>query len=422
MVLKCVKNPFFTHLDYKKSIKVVNSRWFYTVEYKLLPKLYYKDKIEYEETYNSRFNNENTFHFNIKIHENEAFCCITPEIFSLSNEISKLDKKIFELEKKLPQAAINQFAKKSLIDEIVQTNYIEGVHSTRKEINLILSEPVNNKIKRRFKGLVAKYQMLSKETIPLKTCEDIRKIYDELVLNEVTEDDPQNAPDGVLFRKEIAEVTTETQKVIHRGLYPEEKITNYMEQSLRILNDEEIPILIRISVFHYLFGYIHPFYDGNGRTSRFISSYLLSNNYEYLIGYRLSYTIKENLGNYYEAFRLSNDDKSRGDITPFVIMFLKIIFQSMSNLFEALYKRYENLNKYKQLLENRKEIDINVSYVLLQATLFSDIGMTKEELCEAVGICRSTLQHRLKVIDEKGYLITNKIGRENCYKLNIESL
>lgn len=392
------------------------------MEYKLLPKLYYKDKIEYEETYNSRFNNENTFHFNIKIHENEAFCCITPEIFSLSNEISKLDKKIFELEKKLPQAAINQFAKKSLIDEIVQTNYIEGVHSTRKEINLILSEPVNNKIKRRFKGLVAKYQMLSKETIPLKTCEDIRKIYDELVLNEVTEDDPQNAPDGVLFRKEIAEVTTETQKVIHRGLYPEEKITNYMEQSLRILNDEEIPILIRISVFHYLFGYIHPFYDGNGRTSRFISSYLLSNNYEYLIGYRLSYTIKENLGNYYEAFRLSNDDKSRGDITPFVIMFLKIIFQSMSNLFEALYKRYENLNKYKQLLENRKEIDINVSYVLLQATLFSDIGMTKEELCEAVGICRSTLQHRLKVIDEKGYLITNKIGRENCYKLNIESL
>lgn len=388
----------------------------------MLSKLYYKDKIEYEETYKSRFNNESTFHFNIKIHENEAFCCITPEIFNLSNEISKLDKKIFELEKKLPQAAINQFAKKSLIDEIVQTNYIEGVHSTRKEINLILSEPVNNKIKRRFKGLVAKYQMLSKETIPLKTCEDIRKIYDELVLNEVTEDDPQNAPDGILFRKEIAEVTTETQKVIHRGLYPEEKITNYMEQSLRILNDEGIPILIRISVFHYLFGYIHPFYDGNGRTSRFISSYLLSKNYEYLIGYRLSYTIKENLGNYYEAFRLSNDDKSRGDITPFVIMFLKIIFQSMSNLFEALYKRYESLNKYKQLLENRKEIDINVSYVLLQATLFSDIGITKEELCETAGISRSTLQHRLKVIDEKGYLITNKIGRENCYKLNIEVL
>lgn len=388
----------------------------------MLSKLYYKDKIEYEETYKSRFNNESTFHFNIKIHENEAFCCITPEIFNLSNEISKLDKKIFELEKKLPQAAINQFAKKSLIDEIVQTNYIEGVHSTRKEINLILSEPVNNKIRRRFKGLVAKYQMLSKETIPLKTCEDIRKIYDELVLNEVTEDDPQNAPDGILFRKEIAEVTTETQKVIHRGLYPEEKITNYMEQSLRILNDEGIPILIRISVFHYLFGYIHPFYDGNGRTSRFISSYLLSRNYEYLIGYRLSYTIKENLGNYYEAFRLSNDDKSKGDITPFVIMFLKIIFQSMSNLFEALYKRYESLNKYKQLLENRKEIDINVSYVLLQATLFSDIGITKEELCETVGISRSTLQHRLKVIDEKGYLITNKIGRENCYKLNIEAL
>ena len=58
---------------------------------------------------------------------------------------------------------------------------------------------------------------------------------------------------------------------------------------------ENIEILIRISIFHYLIGYIHPFYNGNGRLSRFVSSYLLSRDLEPLLSYRLSYTIKENI-------------------------------------------------------------------------------------------------------------------------------
>ena len=64
-------------------------------------------------------------------------------------------------------------------------------------------------------------------------------------------------------------------KVIHSGIYPEEKLNEAMTAALDFLNDDNIDILIRISAFHYLFGYIHPFYDGNGRTSRFISSHLL---------------------------------------------------------------------------------------------------------------------------------------------------
>ena len=392
------------------------------LEYKLLSSLYYKDINQYNKLYTTRFTNENTYHFNIKINDNEAFCCLDSQIFSLCDKISKADKYIYALSSQLPSAAITQFTAKSLVDEIILTNDIEGVYSTRKEINLILNDVKKRNSRKRFEGLVAKYKMLSRTEISLNNCEDIRRIYDELVLSEVVEDDPDNMPDGVIFRKEIAEVTTSTQKVIHKGLYSEEKITDYMEQSLKILNNEDIHILIRIAIFHYLFGYIHPFYDGNGRTSRFISSYLLSKNYEYIIGYRLSYTIKENISDYYEAFKICNNPKSKGDLTPFVIMFLKIINKSFENLLDALYKRKENLEKYFSIVSKIKGIDKDLSYVLLQGALFSNLGIDKKDLCNTLEISESTLSKRLKAIAKLGYLIVKKNGRVNHYSFNIDNL
>ena len=392
------------------------------LEYKLLSSLYYKDINQYNKLYTTRFTNENTYHFNIKINDNEAFCCLDSQIFSLCDKISKADKYIYALSSQLPSVAITQFAAKSLVDEIILTNDIEGVYSTRKEINFILNDVKKRNSRKRFEGLVAKYKMLSRTEISLNNCEDIRRIYDELVLSEVVEDDPDNMPDGVIFRKEIAEVTTSTQKVIHKGLYPEEKITDYMEQSLKILNNEDIHILIRIAIFHYLFGYIHPFYDGNGRTSRFISSYLLSKNYEYIIGYRLSYTIKENISDYYEAFKICNNPKSKGDLTPFVIMFLKIINKSFENLLDALYKRKENLEKYFSIVSKIKGIDKDLSYVLLQGALFSNLGINKKDLCNTLEISESTLSKRLKAIAKLGYLIVKKNGRVNHYSFNIDKL
>ena len=394
------------------------------MKYKLLSHLFYKNKDEYNALYQQRMSSESTVVLPIKIGDHNAFYCLCPEIYETSLRIMQLDKMVSVVEDELPNAALIQFANKCLIDEIKLTNDIEGVYSTRKELSAVLHEVSSKAKKKRFYGLLNKYQMLiSDNEFPLNTSTDIREIYNDLVFKEVAEDCAENIPDGEIFRKDMAEITTSTQKVIHKGAYPETKIIQLMEQALNVLNQKEIPILIRISIFHYLFGYIHPFYDGNGRTSRFISSYLLSKEFEFLIGFRLSYTIKEHIKDYYEAFKECNDEKNLGDLTPFIIMFLNIILESFENLYEALEKRKNQLSKYSEIIENsdmNEELKI-FTYVLTQASLFSNEGITKRQLGIELDISPSTVDKRLSKLRQMEMLLEEN-GKPAKYMIDLNKL
>lgn len=161
----------------------------------------------------------------------------------------------------LPSIALNQYIKTCLIDEIKMTNEIEGVYSTRKEINDILDNLKNKNKRDRLYGLVKKYELLLNENIKLNTCEDIRNLYNDLVLKEVIDDDALNEPDGQIFRANPVHVQNAIGKNIHDGLFPENLIIESMTNALNVLNNDNYDLLIRIAVFHYMFGYIHPFYD-----------------------------------------------------------------------------------------------------------------------------------------------------------------
>ncbi len=396
------------------------------MEYISLSKLFYKDKNNYDNIYQDRFKSENSIHIDFAVSGFPAFFVLDPSLYSKTVDIYKTDKRIKQLRDSLPKIAIHQFAQRCLIDEIVLTNDIEGVYSSRREINSVLTELKTKSHGKRYMGLVQKYLMLQNDDImEFKTCHDIRNLYNDLVYSEIEEDDPDNLPDGVIFRKDSTSVLSTTQKEIHRGLYPEEKIIDNMEKALDILNDEKMEFLFRVSIFHFLFGYIHPFYDGNGRTSRFISSYLLSKEFESIIAYRISYSIKENIKLYYEAFKVCNDKHNKGDLTPFIIMFIDIIRDSLHQLETALAKRCEQLDYYKaciKYLPGSIEKYGPIYYLLIQASLFSENGISTQELIDAYRSSRTTISNRLKFISEKNLIIKKTDGNVRFYSLNLETV
>lgn len=391
------------------------------MDYELLSKWYYKDKAMYKTLYANRYNSESTIKFDLKILTNDSFIFCNFEMLNLISAIRSLDKNLDNLAMKLPSIALNQFTKRCLIDEISLTNELEGVQSTRKEINDIIINKYQNETRQRLYGLVKKYQLLAGEKIQVKTCEDIRKIYDELVLNEVAFEDPSNIPDGLYFRKGPVEVQNKHLKTIHRGIAPEKSIIEYMDMSLNILNDESIDIIIRIALFHYLFGYIHPFYDGNGRTSRFISSYLLATELNPLVSYSLSYNIKKNISSYYNAFKYSNDSKNKGDLTPFVLLFLEILKKALLNLCKTLKEKISTLDNLYQVLKNKvTNKDLETLFILLQNTLFGEDGLSVYELAKILQVSVPTIRNTLK--QNTQLLKTEKEFKTLLYKLDLDVL
>ena len=193
------------------------------------------------------------------------------------------------------------------------------------------------------------------------------------------------------------------------------------------MNDAQIEPLFRIAIFHYLFGYIHPFYAGNGLLNRYISSYYLANALEPIMGYRLSYTIKENINKYYKSFKIVNDEINRGDITPFIFTYLDFIKESAINLKAGLTEKSERLNVLKKgflgnLPNGQEGKYTDLYYFLLQASLFSEIGISTKSLIENLNVSRPTLQKRLHEIDENNLLVTEIEDRNKFYKLNLDTL
>ena len=395
------------------------------MEYELLSKIFYKKPTEYESIYDARFNSEASIKLPIKIHENVGFIFNTNEITKLLVKIYKTINKINLLRTHLPNIAINSYIIKSLKDEIALTNEIEGVRSTRKEIEDAIDSIKNDK-SARFKGLVDKYfKLISNEIIPLNNCEDIRTIYDALVLPEI---EKENLPDGILFRKEPVQVVSATQKEKHRGIMPESKIIESLDLCLDFLKSDDIDSLIKISAFHYLFGYIHPFYDGNGRTSRFISSYLIKNELDILLALKLSYTVKNNINKYYKAFDVCNDRKNKGDITFFVVTFLELLSQASDDLYTKIADLNDQLNYYNNIINtlvNEKVLNDKQAkciFILCQNRLFDDTYMNMNTLTELLEKSDTTTRKILKSLESKNLLVKSRNKNQYLYSANLDSL
>jgi len=94
-----------------------------------------------------------------------------------------------------------------------------------------------------------------------------------------------------------------------------------------INQDNELPVPIKAGIAHYQYATIHPYYDGNGRTARLLTTLIL-----HLGGYDLKglYALEEyyarDLGAYYEALTVGPshnyyEGRAKADITKWVAYF-----------------------------------------------------------------------------------------------------
>lgn len=395
------------------------------MKYSPLSSIYYSNPAGYEAIYQQRFNSESTIRFEFDIHDSPAFVVVTPELTQIITNILQINGKIIALTSNLPLVALKQYQLKSLIDEIRLTNDIEGVYSTRKEIQALLDTDHSRESKR-FAGLVNSYLLLTEpKKIALSTCGDVRKIYDALVANDVLLENPDDALDGEVFRKGPVYVCSRHGEVIHNGLVPESVIISFMTQALSFIHAESINSFIRIAVFHYLFGYIHPFYNGNGRVNRFISGYLLSTELTPIIGYRLSYTIQKNLDQYLKSFRTANNTLNKGDLTSFVLVFLNIVQTAMENLNSSLLSRKEQLEFYSvqsNKLRYSSRNQSSILLVLIHNALFGYSGISIDTISSVTGLSIPTVRKSLTALFDQHLITRVQDGHKLLFDADLKEI
>lgn len=340
----------------------------------------------------------------------------TIETMNLMKKISLDDKKIVNLYENLPNRAKESFYIDIVSSEIQNTNNIEGVKSSREDIVNTTKKVVTNNINDdlKFLSIVKSYAAIKdidenslnynlkynkingfdKFNKNIKDIYDIRKIYDKITADGV---DEENLPDGEVFRKGSVYIQGKN-GTLHSGVSDNENsepiIKNLLSKLIDFMNEEECT-LVKNAIFHYYFGYIHPFYDGNGRTARFISSLILKEDYSWLTACSLSQGVNKKRSLYLKAFEYTNNLSMQGEMNFFIDSFLSLInigqceiLENLNNKTILLEEAYKIINSDKRVICDDKIYKI--VDVAIQIYLFGNNDYLEVKDIENLIDCKNT--------------------------------
>ncbi|EIK79521.1 filamentation induced by cAMP protein Fic [Gardnerella vaginalis 55152] len=347
-----------------------------------------------EEEYSLRIDNPVTYRSGIVFDAHEIFAMCVTDLVTYMNDIVYAEKAVEKAWDELPRFAQREYLMQLIAKEVQNTNIIEGVHSTRKELSKALDAASEQNKHTRFSEFTKLFLELvdSNEcdtSIP-QTLQDIRKIYDSIMQGELESGD---IPDGEIFRKKKVSIRDGANNVVHDGDATEAEIQDHLTQMLSLMNSSEVPTLIKACMCHYAFESVHPFYDGNGRTGRFLLALQLHEHLSMPTILSLSSIIYAEKSGYYAAFSKAQELFNCNDLTMFCCTMLKYVekaqIEVLNNISVQLKQIVYCLNKISEFSKKTaiSKVQREVLSILLQNKLFSynPSPMTRKQLSEYVG-------------------------------------
>lgn len=400
------------------------------MSYQSLAKLFYMDSSPNRHEANreladKRRQAESTFSLGIETPHGELFCAVPRELSVLNEKVLRYERKISASVRDLPTIAHASLIRSLVVDEVVSTNELEGVHGTRRQINDILeAQPPQppSRNSSRFGELARLYLNLTNPGVDIpRTPEEVRDIYDTVMWGE---DLGKDIPDGKIFRAGRVEILGQGGKVLHEGVYPESEIISHIEKMLSIASSDDIPATFSAILSHYLFEYIHPFYDGNGRTGRYLLALYLSSPLSLLTTLSLSKAIAANKATYYKSFKDAENPLNHGELTGFVINFLEMLRIAQVEIDLDITNKREQLGDAFNRIETLKATgeygsrEAEIMLMLAQVKLFGAFDdATQKEITEFLNLSPNQARKYTMKLEESG-IITKVSNRPLRYALS----
>ncbi|MBI5399045.1 Fic family protein [Candidatus Saganbacteria bacterium] len=244
---------------------------------------------------------------------------ITAEMLDLCAEIARLLGQFEGLKASVPQP---QLRRSSRVRTIYSSLAIEGNKLTEDQITDI----INNKrvIGAQKDILEVKNAIKAYDLIHSYKSDQLASLLKahKTMMNGLVDDagSLRSRNVGIFKGREVAHLAPKYQMV-----------PKLMEDLFAFLKKKDkLNLLIKSSVFHYEFEFIHPFSDGNGRLGRLWQTTILFAYHPFFEYIPIESIVKEKQKQYYNV--LSQADKM-GESTKFVEFMLKVIYQAAREFF-----------------------------------------------------------------------------------------
>jgi len=240
----------------------------------------------------------------------------------------RIDQKKVQLDslRPLPPEAVNKLREQFALDMTYNSNAIEGNTLTKRETYLVISEGITIKgkslkdhleAKDHFEALEYLFDLTDRDGGLALTEAGIRSLHALVVGKTETEYAGKYRTGGVMIAGSghAPPEASDVPALMH-GLM---KWAAEYEQKLHLVE--------RAAIVHHKLVNIHPFFDGNGRTSRLVMNLLLMRK-----GYPLAVILKADRNAYYRTL----EEADRGDCHSFVRFVAQAVERSLDIYLKAL--------------------------------------------------------------------------------------
>ncbi len=316
--------------------------------------------------------------------------------------------------RKLLLPNVSSYSTNSMEDEIHSTFSIENINSSRDSVRKILRglAPTNNQEAYIYAMKKALDFISDKEN--KITEENLYKLYNIAIADFL--DDEDKLQEGNFYRHDKVYIVGDN--IAHQGI-SHDLLPIYMKDFIEFINkDDNINQLQKACIIHFYFAYLHPYFDGNGRTARLLHLwYLIQSGFSSTLFTSFSKYISLSKNDYYNSFTLVEENYKISkviDLTPFLHYF-------SVNVYDKIEVKDDNVQSYKVYEQNLKDGNITEKETKLWSFVIVNYGnnsfSTKQLEKDFSDVAYATIRKFVLKFENLGLLKSQKYGNRVKYSI-----
>ncbi len=305
------------------------------------------------------------------------------------------------------------------MEESIASAQLEGAHTTRQSAKEMLQrskKPHNNSeqmIVNSYKTMLA----LENEFKSVKLDKTVLFQLHEMLVKDT--DIKKDAIGRFRNDKENIMVIDDKDGTIYHIPPSEKFVTSEVECLIAYANDEVSDLrfthpIIKAIIIHFWVGYLHPFFDGNGRLARALFHwYLLKQGYWAISVLPISVMIKKSPAQYGMAYVYSEQDDF--DLTYFIDYSMRKLKQAKEHLDKYIMNQKIREKPFQEMAKSQNDFNNRqiqfIIYLLKNKNAYTTIKT--HSILYQVG--RVTARRDLTRLKDMGYLYSKKVSRDVRY-------